>query len=140
VERSTAVLAGLQRFYGAIEANDAAAFDEVVSMGEATLVIGTAPGEFVRERERLEAGFRTEGYRLQGGPNPEAFQEGALGWVVDEPILNMPDGTAIRTRLTAILVKGDDRWRVVHAHFSVGVPDDEVALLQRRWGDSPGNG
>ena len=24
-------------------------------------------------------------------------------------------------------------WRIVHAHLSVAVPDDECVMLQRRW-------
>jgi hypothetical protein len=25
-------------------------------------------------------------------------------------------------------------WKLVHAHFSSGVPDEEVVALQQRWG------
>lgn len=44
-------------------------FDEIVSGDEAALVIGTAPGEWVTERERLRYGFETEGFTLDAG-NP----------------------------------------------------------------------
>jgi ketosteroid isomerase-like protein len=40
----------------------------------------------------------------------------------------------VATRITAVLVKEGGAWRLVHAHFSVGVPDEEVADLQERWG------
>lgn len=36
-------------------------------------------------------------------------------------------------RVTAVFRNEDDRWRLVHAHFSVAVPDDEVVELQQRW-------
>jgi ketosteroid isomerase-like protein len=46
----------------------------------------------------------------------------------------MPDGSAIKTRVTAVLRRDDGTWKLVHAHFSVGVPDEEVVELQKRWG------
>jgi len=30
--------------------------------------------------------------------------------------------------------KEDDRWKIVHVHWSSGVPDEEVVALQQRWG------
>jgi hypothetical protein len=36
-------------------------FDDLVSASRARLVIGTAPGEWVTERDRLRCGFETEG-------------------------------------------------------------------------------
>jgi hypothetical protein len=133
VQRSDGVRDGMLAFYEAVSSNDAGRFDELVEMGEATLVIGTAPGEFVRERERLLFGFEAEGYRLSPGPSPVGYEEGVLGWVVDEPILHMGENE-IQTRVTAILRWSDAKWKLLHAHFSVGVPDEEVVDLQRKWG------
>jgi len=39
----------------------------------------------------------------------------------------------MQTRVTAVLRREGEAWRIVHAHFSVGVPDEEVVELQRRW-------
>jgi hypothetical protein len=57
-----------------------------------------------------------------------------MGWVADEPTFYFPDGSAMRTRLTAILRQEAGNWALVHMHVSVGVPDEEVLELQRRWG------
>jgi hypothetical protein len=125
------------RFYARLSANDVRSFDELVAMTPATLIIGTAPGEWVTERERLLFGFETEGVRMEGG-DPQGWEEGTAGWVVDQPTLFYPDGSSIRTRLTAIMLKTGRAWKIVHAHFSVGVPDEEVVELQKRWsGRSP---
>jgi hypothetical protein len=78
VKPSSAVTDGLLRFYDRVSANDVDSFDDVVIMDEPTLVIGTAPGEFVRERERLEFGFKTEGSGLEPGPDPRGYEEGSL--------------------------------------------------------------
>jgi ketosteroid isomerase-like protein len=122
----------LRRFYALIGAGDGAGFDEIMSPDSAVLVIGTAPGEWVRERERLEAGFRSEGVRIEPG-EPAAWSEGTMGWAVDQPTFRF-GGSPVRTRLTSVWHRHEDRWTMVHMHVSVGVPDDEVTDLQRRWG------
>jgi ketosteroid isomerase-like protein len=134
VEPSPEVRQALLRYYDRVSAKDAAAFDELVSDDPATMVIGTAPGEIVRERHRLRYGFEAEGVTLRAG-DPVAHADGALGWAFDEPTFAFPGGAeaGIRIRLTTIWQRRDERWRLVHGHFSVGVPDGEVADLQERW-------
>jgi SnoaL-like domain len=70
--------------------------------------------------------------RLSAG-EPVGYEEGSLGWVVDEPTFFFPDGSAMQTRLTAVLHREDGTWKLLHMHVSVGVPDDEVVELQKRW-------
>jgi SnoaL-like domain len=53
--------------------------------------------------------------------------------VVDQPTFYFPDGSSMRTRLTSVMRQEDSAWRLLHMHVSVGVPDEEVAGLQRRW-------
>src|SRR3989304_2415187 len=62
-----------------LSAKDVGSFDDLVSSHPATLVIGTAPGEWVTERPRLRYGFEAEGLRLEP-KNPRAHQEGSPGW------------------------------------------------------------
>lgn len=136
MERSDAVRQGMLDFYERLSAGDVEAFDDVVSSDPATLVIGTAPGEFVRERDRLKFGFEAEGARIDGG-DPEAYEEGSLGWLTDEPTFHFPGDLSIKARVTAVLHREDDRWKLLHMHVSVGVPDEEVTELQKRWGTAP---
>ena len=132
IEVRDAVLA----FYRGVTTKDIARFDEIVSSDPATLVIGTAPGEWVTERPRLRFGFEAEGLAIEAGERPTGHQEGSMGWFTDEPRFVMPDGSGFRTRLTAVLRQEDGRWKVVHMHWSCGVPDEEVVELQHRWGIS----
>lgn len=134
MRESRDVLDGMLRFYDRISASDVGSFEKVVELGPGTLTIGTAPGEWVTEPERLRYGFEAEGLRIEAGPNPIGYEEGSLGWVVDEPVFYFPDGAGMKTRLTAVLHRTDELWRLVHMHVSVGVPDEEVPDLQRRWG------
>jgi SnoaL-like domain len=36
-------------------------------------------------------------------------------------------------RVMAVVRSEDGVWRLVHAHSSVGVPDEEVLVLQQKW-------
>jgi SnoaL-like domain len=132
MRQSDEVRAAMLRFYDRLSASDLESFDQLVSRHPAALVIGTAPGEWVTERERLRFGFETEGVRIEPG-EPAGYEEGTLGWVVDQPTFHFPDGSSMRTRLTSVVRREDGSWRLLHMHVSVGVPDEEVAELQRRW-------
>jgi hypothetical protein len=129
--QSADVREAMLRFCDRISASDVGSFDELVSQ-EATLIIGTAPGEWVDDRDRMKFGFEAEGVRLEPD-DPRGYEEGSMGWVVDDPIFIFPDGSAIQTRLTSVMRQEDGLWKLVHAHFSVGVPDEEVVELQKRW-------
>jgi ketosteroid isomerase-like protein len=131
MRESVDVRRALLSFCEGISAGDVDSFDDLVSR-DAKLIIGTAPGEWVETRDRMRFGFEAEGLRLEA-EDPQAYEEGSLGWVVDRPTFVFPDGSAMQTRLTAVMRQEDGRWKLVHAHFSVGVPDDEVVQLQERW-------
>jgi hypothetical protein len=120
------------RFCERLSTGDVASFDELVSQDPAALIIGTAPGEWVTERDRMRFGFEAEGVRLEA-KDPVGYEEGSLGWVVDQPAFILPDGSAMQTRLTAVMRQEDGRWKLVHMHLSVGVPDEQVVDLQQRW-------
>jgi SnoaL-like domain len=131
VRQSEEVRGAMLRFCERLSAGDVASFDELVSQ-EATLIIGTAPGEWVTERARMRFGFEAEGVRLEA-KDPVGYEEGSLGWVVDQPAFVFPDGSVMQTRLTAVMHKEEGRWKLVHMHLSVGVPDEQVVELQQRW-------
>jgi len=68
MEESTAVREAVLDFYRGVSAKAVERFDDIVSAEAATLVIGTAPREWVTERPRLRFGFETEGLTLEPGP------------------------------------------------------------------------
>jgi hypothetical protein len=132
VEPSTAVRDAWLAFCDRLSAGDVASFDRLVSGHPATVVIGTAPGEVVRERAKLRFGFETEGIGLRPTA-PDAYADGTLGWLTDDATFTFPDGSTMDTRMTAVFLLEEGDWRLVHMHASVGVPDEEVVELQRRW-------
>jgi hypothetical protein len=131
MKESAGVRDGWLRFCDGVTRGNVDQFDDIVSQ-EAKLVIGTAPGEFVSDRAAMRFGFETEGVTL-ASRDVRSYEEGTLGWAVDEPRFGFPDGSAFDCRVTAVLRQEGDVWRLVHAHFSVGVPDDEVVALQKKW-------
>ena len=134
MEESAAVRDAVLDFYKGVTSKAVERFDDLVSGEATTLVIGTAPGEWVTERSRLRFGFEVEGLTLEPGQRPMGWREGSIGWFVDEPYYGFPGGGGMRTRLTAIVREEAGRWKIVHMHVSVGVPDEEVERLQAGWG------
>jgi hypothetical protein len=132
MEDSTAVRDALLAFYDRRSATDASAFDRLVSSSAYTVHIGTAPGEWLEDVDRLRRGFSGFPLTLEPGAQPRAWSEGSIGWAADEPTMSFGD-VRIRTRLLAVFRQEEGDWRMVAAHFSVGVPDDEVTELQKRW-------
>ena len=132
MRRSEEVRDAMVHFCERLSEGDVASFDELVSQEPATLIIGSAPGEWLTDRDRLRFPFEVEGMRLET-KDPVGYEEGSLGWVVDQTSFVFPDGSVMQTRLTALMRREDDRWKVVHLHHSVGVPEGEVVELQQRW-------
>ena len=139
MRRSAEVRDTLLRFYEVFSAPDLEGFAQMITQeDEAVLVIGTDPGDWAEGRERWIAAREAlthimEGLRLEAGEEPRGYEEGSMGWVVDRPRAVLPDGNAISTRLTGVVRQEEGEWRLVHIHISVGVPDEEVVELQRRW-------
>ncbi|HEY8647484.1 MAG TPA: nuclear transport factor 2 family protein [Gaiellaceae bacterium] len=133
MQRSEALREAVLRFYDRFSANDVGSFGSIVSV-EAMVFIGTAPGEWFTNSDQLRRGFAAEGARIEPG-DPQAWEEGTVGLVADEPTLHFPDVGPIRARLTGIFRREDACWKLVSTHLSVGVPDEDVAALQRRGTD-----
>jgi hypothetical protein len=131
VRESEDVAGAWRSFCEGVSEGQVERFDDIVSQ-EARIIIGTAPGEMVTDRAAMRFGFETEGVTLESR-SARGFDEGTMGWVVDEPRFGFPDGSAFDCRVTAIARREGDAWRLVHAHFSVGVPDEEVVELQKKW-------
>jgi ketosteroid isomerase-like protein len=138
MQESGDVRQALLRFYEAFSAGDAAGFERVVSREPDGMVIGTGPSEWLDGREAWLAGYREQitavpGIRLEAG-DLRAWEEGGVGWAADQPRFVLPDGAVLTTRLTAVLRQEDGEWRLVQAHFSVGVPDELAVDLSAQHG------
>lgn len=121
------------RFYKHFSGNDAGSFDSLVSK-DAQLFIGTEDEEWFTDREKLRSGFVWDGISIEGN-EPQAWEEGTLGWVADRPTFNLRGIGAIRTRFTGVFRREDGAWKLLVSHFCAGVPDKKNAELQKAAGD-----
>ena len=124
------------RFYQRFSAGDVASFAQGITSSNDALIIGTGPQEWLDGRATWIAGYQEQitaipGIRMEAG-DPHGYAEGTLGWVADRPTFVLPDGTTIPARMTAVLRLEDGAWKLVNAHFSIGVPDEVLMeILQR---------
>jgi hypothetical protein len=119
-------------FYRRMLAGEGEAANDLISRDPAMIFIGSA-GEWVDDQDALRSGTQVETEGLEAGPNPVAYANGDVGWFADQPDWVFADGSRANMRMSAVLQREPDGWRIVHAHLSVAVPDDECVMLQRRW-------
>ncbi len=116
------------RFYDSLASGDASFIDRHFSVAEGARGVGTDPGEWWQGAR--VAGAWKEQLEAMGGRmplvagDPEAYVEGTVGWVADRPTMQLPGG-AIGVRLTAVFHEEDGEWKLVQAHGSLGVPNED---------------
>jgi hypothetical protein len=119
-------------FYEHMLAGEADAANELISTDPAMIFIGSA-GEWVDDQAALRSGKLEAGEGLVPGPAPTGYANGDVGWFADQPVWRFADGTSAEMRMSAVLQREAVGWRIVHAHLSVAVPDDQCVMLQKRW-------
>ncbi|HEX7300156.1 MAG TPA: nuclear transport factor 2 family protein [Solirubrobacteraceae bacterium] len=85
-----------------------------------------------REQVASGMGVRLEGTAVQG------FADGSLGWAFDRASFVVPDIVSLPTRLTAVLREEGGTWKLVHAHFSLAVPDEVAMQSATGWAEQLG--
>jgi ketosteroid isomerase-like protein len=126
------------RFYEATATGDLPFLERYLSRQEGAVFLGTDPHErwegfraFVEAmRAQAEAQWgAAAGMQIIPG-QPQAYQEGNVGWVIDcEPLVRLPDGLEMPFRSSWVFRREDGEWKLVHVHASIGVRNEE-ALLQ----------
>jgi hypothetical protein len=119
-------------FYRRMLNGEAAAANELISRDPTMIFIGSA-GEWVDDQDTLRSGTQVDTEGLEAGPSPVGYANGDVGWFADQPQWVFADGSRAQMRMSAVLQREEPGWRIVHAHLSVAVPDDECVMLQRRW-------
>jgi hypothetical protein len=119
-------------FYRRMLAGESDGANDLISHDPALVFIGSA-GEWVDDQDALRSGTQVPGEGLTPGPEPVGYANGNVGWFADQPTWRFADGTSVEMRMSAVLQLEPEGWRIVHAHMSVAVPDDQCVMLQRRW-------
>jgi hypothetical protein len=120
----------LREYYRASSRGDTQFLAGLIDRAPGTLVAGTAPDEWWAGGDHIVATWSAAWQTRGGLPvvrcDPAAFRAGDVGWVADRAVWRLPGGQEVPFRLTAVFHRALDRWTMVQAHFSVGVPDDEL--------------
>ena len=101
---------------------DTELFDRSFSGHDELLVIGTAFHEWVDDRERGKQAWGTEGVILEAG-DPVAWEDGDVAWAADRPVF-VVGAMRAPIRLTVVMLREGEAWKIQHGHFSIGVPDE----------------
>ncbi len=108
---------------------DTSQIDRYISRHEGALSIGTDPNEWTEGGEQVAEEFKQE---TQDSTDKfslgevEAFVEGTVGWASSRPVWTLEDGREIPARWTGVFHREDGEWKLVQAHVSVGVPNEEL--------------
>jgi ketosteroid isomerase-like protein len=108
---------------------------DTLSDSDAALAIGTDPAEWweggatIRRMwaAQLEAGLggaKLEPTRLR------AYEEGDVGWATDQPRVVLPNGNRVSMRITAVFRRENGKWRWIHSHASIGVPNQDAIGME----------
>jgi ketosteroid isomerase-like protein len=92
--------------------------------------IGTDPGEWWSGGAAVSGVWKEQIEVLGGSMNItpgdlEAFSEGSVGWVADRATFNLPDGSRLPVRFTAVFHTEHGDWKLVQSHGSIGVSNEE---------------
>jgi SnoaL-like domain len=129
---SAEILETMLELYRHMLAGESDAANALISTDPATLLIGSA-GEWVDDQSVMRGTYQVDTEGLLAGDHPVAYANGDVGWFADQPRWRFADGSEARMRMSAVLQREAGGWRMVHSHLSVGVPDNECVMLQRRW-------
>jgi ketosteroid isomerase-like protein len=111
-------------------AKNVQAIFDMCSRNPGALFIGTAPNEWLMGLAALEPVMRAS-METSSGLAPTdaqivAYEEGPVGWIAAQWNVRLPNGSTITLRATTVCRQEGGKWRAVHTHQSVGVPDDLV--------------
>ena len=117
-----------RRIYEAISRGDADLLDQVLSHHQGLVFIGTDPTEWWEDRAPLRQALAAQAAAgITAIPGRiRAYREGSVGWVADQPTFQLPDGTALPARITAVYHQEHGGWRLVQAHTSIGAGNQET--------------
>jgi hypothetical protein len=121
------------RFYEALTTGDLSFLERHVSRQEGAVFVGTDPNEWWEGFEAFVEAMRAQAEAMGGGglqivPGQlRAYRQGRVGWTIDrDASFRLPDGTEIPFRNSAVYLQEEGEWKLIHAHTSIGVRNEEL--------------
>jgi hypothetical protein len=129
MERSDELRDIILTTFEALSSEDTSVIDRHITRQEEVRLIGSDPNEWFdgeQVAEVLKQEVQQSTVRVSSPGEVEAFVEGTVGWASSRPVWTLEDGREIPTRWTAVFHQEDGVWKMVQAHTSVGVPNEEL--------------
>jgi hypothetical protein len=129
MERSEELRDLIRATFEAYNRGDVSFIDRHTSSQEGVRLIGSDPNEWYeggRAAEVLKQEMQEGGVRVSSMGEIDAFVEGTVGWVSGRPVWALEGGREIPTRWTGVFHQEDGEWKMVQAHASVGVANEEL--------------
>ncbi len=105
-------------------------FERCFSKKDGALAIGTDPAEWWSGYASIAGVFKAQLQEAGGfqvlADDPKAYCDGSIGWIADKPTIKLPDGIEIQMRLTMVLQKEGEDWKIVQWHSSAGVSNEDL--------------
>ncbi len=112
-------------FIAAFNARDSAGFRAALSLRPDSLHIGTDPGEWMTTAEfpdiEADAGVTVEVDDLHVSAEGDN-----VAWLAGHARFVTTGGQEQAIRFSHVLVRDGDRWKIVHSHDSIGVPNEDM--------------
>jgi class 3 adenylate cyclase len=128
LRRSDELRAVTARHWAAFRRGDADAVIARLSMMDGVTLFGTDQSEYIDDPDALVRYTRQQFAALPlfpvGDAQIDAWSEGEVGWAVVRSTVQT--ATVRELRATIVYHLERDEWKVVHAHFSVPAPNEEV--------------
>jgi ketosteroid isomerase-like protein len=129
MQRSQELIDWLTEFYRAGNGSELDTINRMLSTSDGMLVLGTDPREWWEGSDKIRSMFAIQMQEMGSLPltagNPVAYVEGSMGWIADQPTLTFPDAS-MQVRLSVVVHREDGEWKLVHAHLSLGVANEEA--------------
>jgi hypothetical protein len=117
-------------WFESVVKGDSSWADRYISRKAGTRLVGTDPKELLAGEQVakfLKEEVQAMGNTVQISPGePEAYQEGSVGWGLARPTITLPDGKQVFPRWSAVFHREDGEWKLVQLHASVGVTNEEL--------------
>jgi hypothetical protein len=129
MQRDTQLAEDFKWMYDVFNTGDVAGIDDFVSHDDGILGIGTDPREWwggaavIQALKTQPPEMHAAGLRFEPG-EVQAYREGSVGWIADQPTLELPDGSTVPMRLTAVCHQEDGAWKMVQFHLSIGASNE----------------
>jgi hypothetical protein len=130
MERSPELEDLMRSFYEALNDGDVRFPERFISEEDGVLFIGSDPDEWWEGFQTITTVMAAQVVEMAGvkidGADPHGYVSGDVGWVADRPTFNFPDLPPTPFRITSVFHREPGGWRLVQAHTSLGVPNEEV--------------